>query len=290
MLVSKQRRQLVKQVGVQDQPKKNQAATRKPPYGRMLAAYKSSITELTQAIARGLSHLELVTPDDPPDTVNSVVAKLNADLKSAKQELTKFKLFTTNIQRGHEQEQKQDQTQEQKQEHQEAAKLSFVALQQLVSLQERQIKSAEHKFNLNALSGGKFSEARAVTVGFQIDEQNKTLDRSASRLKGVKQTLAEVGNSTVVITDELERNRQTLRKAKQTTGQTHTELKGAGRILSRMFVRNVAQRAAIFGIIFAGVAVIVLTLAACLATPPNPNLIGVATTGAPLSTSQHLRN
>jgi hypothetical protein len=247
----------------------------------MLAAYKSSITELTQAIARGLSHLELVTPDGPPDTANSVFAKLNADLQSAKQELTKFKLYTTDKQRGHEQEQKQ--------EHQEA-KLSFVALQQLVSLQERQIKSAEHKFNLNALSGGKFSKARAVTVGFQIDEQNETLDRSASRLKGVKQTLAEVGNSTVVITDELERNRQTLRKAKQTTGRTHTEIKGAGRILSRMFVRNVAQRAAIFGIIFAGVAVIVLTLAACLATPPNFNLIGVATTGAPLSTSQHQRN
>ena len=249
----------------------------------MLAVYKSNISNLTQAIARGLLQLESVTANDV-EAANSVLAELNADLQFAKAEVIKFKLYTNKRQKN-EEEHEEDHEKDHEEDH-EKDQLSFAALQQLVLLQERQIKSAEHKVNSCALANCKPSSARAVTVGW-IEEQNKTLDRSAGRLQGVKQALAEVDNNAVVITTELTRNRHTLLGASQKTGQTHTELKGAGRILNRMFVRNVAQRAAIFGIIVAGAAVIVLTLVACLSTPPNPNLFNLATTGAPLSTDQH---
>jgi chromosome segregation ATPase len=231
----------------------------------MLAEYENNIKSLTQTIADGLSQLESSKPDDP-EAVDAMLAKLNADLQSAKAEMTKFKSYTMGLGRA----------------DKEVAKLRFDTLQKLVSSQERQIQSAEHKINSEALAGG---GSAADRVRGQVDDQNKTLERSANRLQGVKQTLVEVDDNAGIIETELMRNRQTLLGAKGKVEGTLSELKGAGRILNRMFVRNVAQRAAIFGMIVAGGAVILLVLIACLSTPPNPNLFPV-TTGAPLTTRQ----
>ena len=57
--------------------------------------------------------------------------------------------------------------------------------------------------------------------------------------------------------------------------ETQEELGGAGRILNRLFRRNVAQRAIVMAMLVAGGVIILLTLIACVATPP------VMTTAAP---------
>ena len=122
-------------------------------------------------------------------------------------------------------------------------------------------------------------------VRSHVEDQNATLERSANRLQGVKQTLVDVNDDADTISTELLRNRQTLRGVDGKVHGTQSELKGASRILNRMFVRNVAQRASIFGIIAIGGAIILLVLIACLSTfSEQPTLH--FTTIAPATTKQ----
>ena len=67
--------------------------------------------------------------------------------------------------------------------------------------------------------------------------------------------------------------------AKNKVDDTQMELKGAGRVLNRMFVRNVKQRASIFGMMVIGGVIVLIVLVACLATPA----------GVPVSNTSALR-
>ena len=62
--------------------------------------------------------------------------------------------------------------------------------------------------------------------------------------------------------------------------KTREELTGAGRILGRLFKRNVAQRAIVMAMLLAGGLIIILTLIACVATP-DVSLTTSTTTRAP---------
>ena len=229
----------------------------------MLAMYNSNLSSLTQSIAVGIAQLNSLRPDDlyTVDDVDVVLAKLNENLQFAKAEIVKIKVYAA------------------QQEHSHEAERGFVAsknLQKLVLEQELQITSLAHKINSQLLAGN---------ISDNVEDQNATLERSANRLQGVKQTLVDVNDNADTISTELLRNRQTLRGVDGKVHGTQSELKGASRILNRMFVRNVAQRASIFGIIAIGGAIILLVLIACLSTfSEQPTLH--FTTIAPATTKQ----
>ena len=229
----------------------------------MLAMYNSNLSSLTQSIAVGIAQLNSLRPDDlyTVDDVDVVLAKLNENLQFAKAEIVKIKVYAA------------------QKEHSHEAERGFVAsknLQKLVLEQELQITSLAHKINSQLLAGN---------ISDNVEDQNATLERSANRLQGVKQTLVDVNDNADTISTELLRNRQTLRGVDGKVHGTQSELKGASRILNRMFVRNVAQRASIFGIIAIGGAIILLVLIACLSTfSEQPTLH--FTTIAPATTKQ----
>ena len=241
----------------------------------MLAIYNSNLSSLTQSIAVGIAQLNLLRPDDlyTVDDVDVVLAKLNENLQFAKAEIVKIKVYAA------------------QQEHSHEAERGFVAsknLQKLVLEQELQITSLAHKRNSQLLAGnmtGNMTGNISGNISGHVEDQNATLERSANRLQGVKQTLVDVNDDADTISTELLRNRQTLRGVDGKVHGTQSELKGASRILNRMFVRNVAQRASIFGIIAIGGAIILLVLIACLSTfSEQPTLH--FTTIAPATTKQ----
>ena len=237
----------------------------------MLAIYNSNLSSLTQSIAVGIAQLNSLRPDDlyTVDDVDVVLAKLNENLQFAKAEIVKIKVYAA------------------QQEHSHEAERGFVAsknLQKLVLEQELQITSLAHKRNSQLLAGNMTGNI-TDKVRSHVEDQNATLERSANRLQGVKQTLVDVNDDADTISTELLRNRQTLRGVDGKVHGTQSELKGASRILNRMFVRNVAQRASIFGIIAIGGAIILLVLIACLSTfSEQPTLH--FTTIAPATTKQ----
>ena len=210
----------------------------------MLAEYENNIKSLTKSISDNISELESYTPDDP----DSLIDKITADLRSAKAELTKFKSFTAGLGRA----------------DKDVAVSRYGNLNKLVSSQQRQLDAVVHKLNASALGGG----GGGAQYRDQVDEQNRMLERSSDRLKGVKSSLAETEDHAITITTELDRNRKTIMNAKSKVDDTQMELKGAGRVLNRMFVRNVKQRASIFGMLVVGGLIILLVLIACFSTGP----------------------
>ena len=216
----------------------------------MLAEYESNIKGLTKTVADSLAELEQSSPDDD---VDDLISRIGSDLRSAKAELTKFKSYKAGLGRA----------------DKEVADSRYDALSKVVSSQNRQLSSIQHRLDSQNLGGGGGKGSGQYRE--QVDEQNRMLQRSTSRIQNMKSSLAESEDHAITITNELDRNRKTLLGAKDKVGETQMELKGAGRILNRMFVRNVAQRAAIFGMLVIAGIIILLVLIACLVTPPVVN-------------------
>lgn len=225
----------------------------------MLAEYESNIRSLTKSIGAALSELEDFS--SAGEEADAMVDKLSADIRSARAELTKFKSYTAGLDRA----------------DKDMAVAQYGNLEKLVSTLQRRLNAVENKLNHDSLAGGAGKKYRD-----QVDEQNRMLERSNDRLHSVKVSLAESEEHAMTITDELGRNRKTILGAKQKVGDTQMELKGAGRILNRMFVRNVAQRASIFVMLIIGGAIVLIVLIACLTTPGVNDNTGVGTTIAPL--------
>lgn len=226
----------------------------------MLGEYENNIKSLVKTVTSGIDDLE--SNPDMADEADALIDKIRADIRSARAELTKFKSYTRGLGRA----------------DKDVAVAQYGNLEKMVSIQKRRLDTIENKYNADALAGSSGSKYRDV-----VDEQNHMLERSSDRLQSVKTTLAETEDHASTITSELDRNRRTLLGAKEKVDGTQMELKGAGRILNRMFVRNVAQRASIFGMLIIGGIIVLIVLVACLATPGLPEpIVTVVTTAAPV--------
>ncbi len=216
----------------------------------MLKEYENNILSRTKAITENLSLLQSYT-DEEEGSAEELVDTITADIKSAAEELKRFQTWARGLEGA----------------DKEVALKQCTALNKLVTAQQKNLEAAKAKLDDAALAGGGGGGAKP-NYRSVVDQQLQTLDRTGKHIDNAKRSLYEADEHASITEEELERQRKTLLHSKTKVDDTQMELKGAGRILNRMFVRNVAQRASIFGIIAVGGVIILTVLIACLATPP----------------------
>lgn len=143
-----------------------------------------------------------------------------------------------------------------------------------------EIKAAYDKWQQNQML---YSQPKAMNskVKGSLDAQTTSLQKSSTVLNDTRRLLIDTNDAADRTIENLEDQHETIRKANQKVLDTSTELKGAGRILNRLFKRNVMQRVIVTAMLVAGGVIILLTLIVCVATGSSPQ--ATATTTKPPS-------
>jgi len=127
-----------------------------------------------------------------------------------------------------------------------------------------------------------YSQPKAINSKLKssLDSQTRKLQEGKNELDNTRRLIRDAQDSANRTKEELEHQDDVIRHANKNVTKTREELTGAGRILGRLFKRNVAQRAIVMAMLLAGGLIIILTLIACVATP-DVSLTTSTTTRAP---------
>ena len=151
----------------------------------MLKEYENNILSRTKAITENLSLLQSYTPDEEGGA-DELVDTISADLKSASEELKRFRAWARGLEGG----------------NKEVALQQCAALNKLVSDQQKNLDAAKAKLNDAALAGSGGGGGKPNYRGV-VDSQLQSLDRTGRHIDNTKKWLNEADEHATITEDEL---------------------------------------------------------------------------------------